>query len=51
MLAQKEVAENDEVSLKDIEEMQADVVKMSNDATSMIAGFENELNQIEVIEN
>lgn len=48
VLAQHEVGENDEVSLKAIQDMQSSIVKMSNNATSMIAGFENELNQLEV---
>lgn len=48
MLAQHEVGENDEVSLKAIQDMQSNIVKMSNNATSMIAGFENELDQLEV---
>lgn len=48
MLAQKEVTGSDEFCLKSIEEMQADIVKMSNEATLMIAGLENELTEIEV---
>ncbi|XP_055296379.1 synaptonemal complex protein 1-like [Sitodiplosis mosellana] len=47
LLAQKEVSENDEASLKSVEKMQADIVKISNEATLMIAGLENQLIEIE----
>lgn len=42
------MTECDEISLKAIEEMQADLVKTSNEMTSMMAGFENEINKYEV---
>lgn len=48
VLAQREVEENDEASLKAIEEMQADIVKISNEATLIIAGLENQLTELDV---
>lgn len=48
VLVQKEVSENDDVTLEAIEEMQADIVKLSNEATVVIAGLENKLAEVEV---
>lgn len=48
VLVRDEVTESDEASLRAIEEMQADIVKTSNEATLIQAGLENELNQLEV---
>lgn len=48
VLAQSETAENDEVSLKSIEDLQADIVKTSNEATLMFAGLENQLTELQV---
>lgn len=48
VLVQSEVTHNDENALASMEDMLADIVKTSNEASSMIAGLENELSTIEV---
>lgn len=48
MLVQSEVTHNDEKALGSMEGMLADIVRTSNQASSLIAGLENELSFIEV---
>lgn len=48
IFAQTELYENDSMHLKGIEEMKANIVKTSNEASLMIAGFENQLIELEV---
>lgn len=48
VLAQSEVMNNDQSNLKSIEEMLADIKKISNEATLTVAGVENELDSLEV---
>lgn len=48
MLVQSEMAQNDEVTLKSIEDLQADIVKTSNEATLMVAGLENQMTELQV---
>lgn len=48
VLVRKETKENDEVSLEEMEKIQADIVKLSNEGNLIIAGLENQLAEIEV---
>lgn len=48
-MAQSEVKENDEANLKKLEELRADIVKTSNEASLAFADMENELTELEVI--
>lgn len=48
MLAHAEVTQNDQMHLRLIKEMQADMVKMSNEAMLIIAGLDNQLSSIQV---
>lgn len=48
VLVQNEVTHNDENAINSMEQLLADIVKTSNEATSMMAGLENELTLIEV---
>lgn len=48
VLTHSEVAENDEETLKIIEELQKENVKATNEAQIVIAGLENEINELQV---
>lgn len=48
VLAQSEVAKNDETNLKEVEESEADIVKTSNEITLMVAGYENQFAELKV---
>lgn len=48
VLTQSEVAESDEQNLKAIEDMQAAIVKSTNEMAIIQAGFDNELNELQV---
>lgn len=51
VLAQSEVKENDEANLKKLEELRANIVKTSNEASLVFADMENELTELEVFCN
>lgn len=46
--AQSELAESDELNLKAIEDIQADIVKSANEIAIIQAGFDNQLNELQV---
>lgn len=48
VLAQSEVQENDEANLKKLEELRAEIVKTSNEASLVYADMENALTELEV---
>lgn len=48
VLAQNEVKNNDHTNQRAIEEMLANIKKISNEATLTVAGVENELDLLEV---
>lgn len=48
VLAQLELAKNDKRNLEEIEELQADMVKTSNEIPIISAGHENRLKELEV---
>lgn len=47
-LAQSEVKANGEANLKELEQLRADIVKTSNEASLQFAGLENQLDELEV---
>lgn len=48
VLAQTAVSENDQFNLNSVEKIQAEMVKISNEATLIMSGLENELNSLQV---
>lgn len=48
VLAQSEVKQNDEANLKKLEQLRADIVKTSNEATLLFADMDNQLTELEV---
>lgn len=47
MLVRKETTDN--ATLEELEKIQADIVKLSNEGNLVIAGLENQLDEMEVI--
>lgn len=50
VLAQKEVEENETINLEEFEKMQAEMAKTSNEITVMMAGYENKIAELEVLQ-